>query len=55
MDFLVDFRRDNDLFAQRMPLTDQLALLLDRRIELVPKQELSRYIRARVLREVVDL
>lgn len=55
VDFLVDFPRGYDLFAQRMPLTDQLARLLNRRVELVPEHELSRHLRERVLHEVVEL
>ncbi|MDO8903181.1 nucleotidyltransferase family protein [Hydrogenophaga sp.] len=55
VDFLVDFPRGYDLFAQHMPLTHQLAQLLQRPVELVPEHELNRHIRAQVLSEVVDL
>jgi len=55
VDFLVDFPRGYDLFAQRMPLTDRLAQLLQRPVELVPEHELNRHIREQVLREVVEL
>ena len=55
VDFLVDFPRGYDLFAQRMPLTDQLAQLLQRPVELIPEHELNRHIREQVLREVVEL
>jgi uncharacterized protein len=55
VDFLVDFPRGYDLFAQRMPLTDQLARLLKRPVELIPEHELNRHIREQVLREVVEL
>jgi uncharacterized protein len=55
VDFLVDFPRGYDLFAQRMPLTDQLAQLLKRPVELIPEHELNRHIREQVLREVVEL
>ena len=55
VDFLVDFPRGYDLFAQRMPLTDQLAHLLKRPVELIPEHELNRHIREQVLREVVEL
>ena len=40
----VDFPRGYDLFAQRMPLTDQLAQLLKRPVELIPEHELNRHI-----------
>ena len=53
--FLVDFPRGYDLFAQRLPLTHQLAELLHRPVELIPEHELNRHMREQVLREVVDL
>jgi predicted nucleotidyltransferase len=55
VDFLVDFPRGYDLFAQRIPLTDQLSQLLQRPVELIPEHELNRHIREQVLSEVVDL
>ena len=55
MGFLVDFPRGYDLFAQRMPLADQLAQLLKRPVELIPEHELNRHIREQVMREVVEL
>jgi uncharacterized protein len=55
VDFLVDFPRGYDLFSQRLPLTDQLAQLLQRRVELVPEHELNRHIREHVLCEAVEL
>jgi len=55
VDFLVDFPRGYDLFAQRLPLADRLADLLHRRVELVPEHELNRHIRDRVLSEAVEL
>jgi predicted nucleotidyltransferase len=55
IDFLVDFPRGYDLFAQRLPLADQLAQLLKRPVELVPEHELNRHICEQVLREAVDL
>lgn len=55
IDFLVDFPRGYDLFAQHLPLADRLASLFQRSVEVVPEHELNRYIRERVLREAVDL
>ena len=55
VDFLVDLPRGYDLFAQRVPLTDKLAELLHRPVELVPEHELNRHIRDRVLKEAVEL
>ncbi|MCP4408905.1 MAG: nucleotidyltransferase [Gammaproteobacteria bacterium] len=55
VDFLVDFPRGYDLFAQRLPLAERLADLLGRRVELVPEHELNRHIREQVLNEAVEL
>ena len=55
VDFLVEFPRGYDLFAQRLPLTEKLAELLNRRVELIPEHELSRHIRDRALKEAVEL
>ena len=55
VDFLVELPRGYDLFAQRLPLTEGLADLLHRRVELVPEHELNPHIRERVLGEAVEL
>jgi len=55
VDFLVDFPRGYDLFSQRLPLTEGLAELLHRRVEVVPEHELNRHIRDRVMDEAVSL
>ncbi len=55
IDFLVDFPRGYDLFAQRLPLAERLAEMLNRRVEVIPEHELSRHIRDRALSEAVDL
>ena len=55
VDFLVDFPRGYDLFSQRLPLTERLARLLGRKVELVPEHELNRHIREQVLNEAIDL
>ncbi len=55
VDFLVELPRGYDLFAQRLPLTEQLAELLKRRVELIPEHELNRHIREQVLKEAVEL
>jgi predicted nucleotidyltransferase len=55
VDFLVDFPRGYDLFAQRLPLTERLTDLLRRRVELIPEHELSHHIRDQTLKEAVDL
>ena len=43
------------LFAQCMPLADQLAQLLKRPVELILEHELNCHIREQVMREVVEL
>jgi len=55
VDFLVDFERGYDLFRQRLPLTRQLSLLLERRVDLVPEHELNEHLREIVLQESVEL
>ena len=55
IDFLVEFDRGYDLFAQRLPLTDELENLLRRHVEVVPEHELNRHIREQVLSEAVEL
>ena len=55
VDFVVEFPRGYDLFLQRLPLTQQLADLLGRRVDLVPEHELNAHIRQHVLREAVPL
>ncbi|MDD5480550.1 nucleotidyltransferase domain-containing protein [Rhodoferax sp.] len=55
VDFLVRFPRGYDLFLQRLPLAQQLAALLQRRVDLVPEHELNPHIRPYVLREAVEL
>ncbi len=55
VDFLVDFPRGYDLFAQRLPLAERLSALLNRRVELIPEHELNRHIRDQVLKESVEL
>ncbi len=55
VDFLVELPRGYDLFGQRMALTQGLADLLHRKVDLVPEHELSRHLREQVLREAVEL
>ena len=55
IDFLVELPRGYDLFTQRMPLTEELSLLLDRPVDVVPEHELSPHIRSRVIVEAVEL
>lgn len=55
VDFLVEFPRGYDLFAQRLPLAERLSTLLNRRVELIPEHELNRHIRDQALKEAVEL
>ncbi|WP_139559812.1 nucleotidyltransferase family protein [Methylotetracoccus oryzae] len=55
VDFLVDFSPGYDFFGQRLPLTERLADLTGRRVELIPEHELNRHLRPQVLAEAVDL
>jgi uncharacterized protein len=55
VDFLVVLPKGYDLFAQRLPLTEQLSNLLQRHVEVIPEHELNRHLRTRVLNEAVEL
>ncbi len=55
MEFLVVFPRGNDMFAQRWPLTEGLARLLHRHVDVIPEHELSPHIRDQVLSEATAL
>lgn len=55
VDFLVDFPVGYDLFAQRLPLAEQLSALLKRKVELVPEHELNPHLREHILGEALDL
>lgn len=55
VDFLVELPQGYDLFAQRLPLAQDLSELLHRKVDVIPEHELSPYIRAHVLDEAVEL
>lgn len=55
VDFLVDFPRGYDVFAQRLPLAESLATLCQRPVDVVPEHELNRHLRPHILAEAVDL
>lgn len=55
IDFLVDLPYGYDMFAQRLPLTERLAEITGRRLDVVPEHELNRHIRHAVMQEAVDL
>jgi predicted nucleotidyltransferase len=55
VDFLVDLPRGYDLFTQRIPLTQGLGDLLQRKVDLVPEHELNPHLRPQILAEAVAL
>lgn len=55
VDFLVDFPRGYDLFKQRLPLSEDLQNLLQRKIDLIPEHELNRHMRQQIISEAIDL
>jgi hypothetical protein len=55
IDFLVDFPRGYDLFSQRLPLTERLAEITGRRLDVIPERELNPHLRDAILNEAVDL
>ena len=54
IDFLVDFEKGADLFDQ-IGLKDDLQLLFKKKVDVVTRTSLNKYIRSRVLKEAVDL
>ena len=55
IDLLVEFPRGYDIFKQRLPLTDSLQQLLQRKIDLIPEHELNKHLRQSILAEVIEL
>ena len=55
VDFLVEFPKGYDLITQRMPLTQKLADILNRKVELIPEHELNAHVRQKILAEAVSL
>lgn len=55
IDFLVDFPRGYDIFAQRIPLAERLSEITGRRLDLIPEHELNPHLREAILQEAVDL
>jgi predicted nucleotidyltransferase len=55
VDFLVDLPKGYDLFTQRLPLTQKLADILNRKVELIPEHELNAHMRQKILAEAVSL
>ncbi len=55
VDFLVALPRGYDLFTQRIPLTQGLCDLLQRKVDVVPEHELNPHLRSKILAESVSL
>ena len=55
VDFLVDLPAGYDLFRQRIPLTEALAELTGRQVDLIPEHELNKHLRPYILAEATDL
>ena len=55
VDFLVEFPQGYDLITQRMPLTQKLADILNRKVDLIPEHELNAHMRQKILAEAVSL
>lgn len=55
IDFLVDFPRGYDLISQRLPLTERLAEITGRRLDVIPEHELNPHLRDAILSEAVEL
>lgn len=55
IDFLVDLPQGYDLFLQRLPLTEELAKITGRKVDLVPEHELNIHVRDYVLQEAAEI
>lgn len=55
VDFLVSFALGYDMFKQRMPLAEELAQLIGRKIDLVVEHELNKHIRDSILMEAKSI
>ena len=55
IDLLVTLPSGYDMFSQRLPLSDSLSTLLNRKIDLVPEHELNKHLRDKILTETVRL
>ena len=55
IDFLVDFPPGYDLFAQRLPLAEELEQLTGRTVDLISEHELNAYMRPVILQEAKEL
>jgi len=55
IDFLVELPHGYDLFLQRLPLTEDLAKITGRKVDLVPEHELNIHMRDYVLQEAAEI
>lgn len=55
IDFLVDFPKGYDLFAQRLALAEKLQELTGRVVDIIPEHELNRHLHHIILQEAVSL
>jgi uncharacterized protein len=55
IDFLVDFPRGYGMFEQRLPLQEDLEEMLHRKVDLIVKHELNKYIKDSVIKESVSI
>lgn len=55
IDFIVEFPEGYDLFKQRMPLSEKLQNLLNRKIDLIPEHELNKHLRQPILSEAIEI
>jgi predicted nucleotidyltransferase len=55
IDFLLNLPHGYDLFLQRLPLTEDLAKITGRKVDLVPENELNVHMRDYVLQEAAEI
>lgn len=55
VDILITLPKGYDMFLQRLPLSESLSNLLNRKVDLVPEHELNQHLRDKVLAEAIRL
>ena len=55
VDILVSLPKGYDMFKQRLPLAEELEIIIGKRVDLVIKQELNKYLKTSILSDAKGL
>jgi predicted nucleotidyltransferase len=55
VDILVSMPRGYDMFQQRLPLKEELETIVGRKVDLIVKHEINKYLQEIILQEAKDL